>query len=343
MMPAPIDCRRAARIIRVMILLVRRLGTALLLFWFVLTLTFVLVRLAPGDAAAVLVSPSASAADAARLRAELGIDAPVAVQYARWAGGVLQGDLGESFVQSRPVTSVLADALPISLGLGLASLTLTFIMGVAVGGWQAARRGRKSDIAATVVTTALYAAPSFWLALTLIAVFTYGAARWGFPAALRLPAFGIRDPASDARGLAALADLARHAVLPVLTLSLIGAAGVSRYARTTIADLLGSLWVKAAAAKGVGQARLRYRHVRANALPPLVVLLALALPGVLAGSVFVESVFAWPGMGRAMLTAIASRDYPVVMGATAIYAALVILANLAADVALPRLDPRRRT
>jgi peptide/nickel transport system permease protein len=322
--------------------LVRRLGLAVLLLWLVLTITFALVRLAPGDAATLLVPPSASAADAARLRSELGLDASIAVQYARWMGDALRGDLGESFVHARPVVSVLADAVPLSLGLGLASLVLTFIAGVMVGMVQALRRGRSVDVALTVVTTTMYAAPAFWLSLALVAVFTYGAARWGLPAALRLPAFGVRDPAATAGGLAAVVDVIRHAILPVATLTLIGAAGVARYARTAIADVLDALWVRAAAAKGVPRTRLYGRHVLANALPPLVVLLALSVPGILAGSVFVEAIFAWPGMGRLMLSAIASRDYPVVLGATALYATLVIGANLLADLALPLLDPRRR-
>ena len=322
--------------------LLRRLGVAILLFWLVLTITFALVRLAPGDAATLLVSPSASAADAERLRAELGLDASIGVQYARWMGDALRGDLGESFVQARPVVSVLADAIPLSLGLGLASLALTFVIGVGVGLVQALRRGRGTDLTLTVLTTTMYAAPAFWLSLALVAVFTYGAARWGFPSALRLPAFGVRDPAATAGGLAAIADVVRHAILPVTTLALIGAAGVARYARTAFADVLDALWVRAARAKGVARGRLYGRHVLANAMPPLIVLLALSVPGILAGSVFVEAVFAWPGMGRLMLTAIASRDYPVVLGATALYAALVIGANLAADLVLPLLDPRRR-
>jgi peptide/nickel transport system permease protein len=322
--------------------LVRRLGLAVLLLWLVLTITFALVRLAPGDAATLLVPPSASAADAARLRSELGLDASIAVQYARWMGDALRGDLGESFVHARPVVSVLADAVPLSLGLGLASLALTFIAGVMIGMVQALHRGRTADVALTVVTTTMYAAPAFWLSLALVAVFTYGAARWGLPAALRLPAFGVRDPAATAGGLAAVVDVVRHAILPVATLTLIGAAGVARYARTAIADVLDALWVRAAAAKGVARTRLYGRHVLANALPPLVVLLALSVPGILAGSVFVEAIFAWPGMGRLMLSAIASRDYPVVLGATALYATLVIGANLLADLALPLLDPRRR-
>jgi len=322
--------------------ILRRLGASALLLVLVLTLTFVLGRLAPGDAAELLLPPSASAADAQRLRAELGLDAPLAVQYARWVGGALKGDLGASFATGRPVREVLADALPVSVALGLTSLALTFAIGVAVGTLQAARRGGRLDTAITVLSSAVYAAPSYWLALALVAVFTYGAARWGFPAWLRLPAFAVRDPAGELHGAAALADVARHAVLPVLVLTAVGAAGIARYARSAVAELLEADFVRTARAKGVVERRVLGRHVLRNALPSIVVLLALALPGVVAGSVFVESVFAWPGMGRALLAAIAARDFPVVMGATVVYAALVIAANLAADLALPLLDPRRR-
>jgi peptide/nickel transport system permease protein len=319
----------------------RRLAAALGLLWLVVTLTFLLVRLAPGDAAALLVPPTATPADAARLRAELALDAPVAVQYAKWMGGVLRGDLGESFTQRRPVAQVLREALPVSLGLGISSLILTFVLGVAVGTLQATRRSSPVDPILTVATTAVYAAPSYWLALSLVAVFTYGATVWGLPPALRLPAFGLRDPAGIETGWAATVDLVRHAILPVTVLAAVGAAGIARYARSTVADLAGAEWVRTARAKGLRSTSVYGRHVLANALPPLVVLLALSLPGVVAGSVFVESVFAWPGMGRVMVVAISSRDYPVVMGATVLYAALVILANLAADLVLPLIDPRR--
>ena len=318
-----------------------RIGGAVLLLWLVLTITFALIRLAPGDPAAFLIAPSATAVQAARLRAELGLDRPMAVQYALWGRALLHGDLGESFGEHRPVTAVLRDALPISVGLGAVSLLLTFLIGVPIGMIQAVRRGRPMDHVLTVATTAVYAAPSFWLALALVAVFTYGAALWGLPPAMRLPAFGLHTPGAELRGLPALLDLVRHAVLPVAILTAVGAAGIARYARTSVADVLRQEFVRTARAKGLGPVRVYLRHVLATVFPALVVLLALTLPGVVAGSIFVEAIFAWPGMGHAMVAAIGARDYPVVMGATVVYAALVIFANLAADLVLPLLDPRR--
>ena len=319
-----------------------RLASAVGLFWLVITLTFVLVHAAPGDPAELLGGPAASAADIARTRAELGLNEPLIVQYARWIGGIVSGDFGESIASRRPVSVVLADALPVSVYLGLLSLALTFAIGIFVGGVQAARRGRRTDTVLTILTTSVYAAPSFWLALALVAVFTYGASRIGAPHALRLPAFGLRDPAGQYHGFAAVVDGARHLVLPVSVLTAIGAAGIARYARAAFVDVLGADFVRTARAKGARSWHLYVRHALRNALPPLVILVALSLPGVIAGSVFVESVFALPGMGRAMLSAIASRDYPVILAATMMYAALVITANLASDLVLPLLDPRRR-
>jgi peptide/nickel transport system permease protein len=321
--------------------LLRHLAAAVLLLWLVVTVVFVLARSAPGDPVLMVVSPSASASEIAAARIRLGLDAPVAVQYARWTRAALRGDFGTSITSARPVRAVLADALPVSLLLGGSSLFLSFAIGLGVGAMQARRAGTRSDLAVTMLSTAVAAAPAFWLALGAIAVFTYGAARWGFPPVLRLPAFGLHTPAGAPSGIAGVVDLLRHAVLPVGVLAAIGAAGIARYARSTFLDVVDLEAIRAARGRGLTGARLAV-HATRIALPGLMVLFALALPGTIAGSVFVESVFAWPGMGRAMTTAILSRDMPVVLGATVIYAAAVIAANLLADLALPLADPRLR-
>ncbi len=326
----------------------RRLGGALALLWAVATLLFVLVHAAPGDPALFLVPPVASASDLARVRADLGLDRSIGAQYVGWTARLLHADLGQSFAQRRPVSRVLGDALPASVALGLGSLALSYLAGVALGTWQAVlragggRRARRLDALLTVMTTVAYAAPSYWLGLGLIAIATAGAARWGVPAAWRLPSFGASDPAGLADGWDAIADRARHAVLPLIVLTAVGAAGVARYARASVGEVLAADFVRTARAKGLAPGSVYGRHALRAALPPLVVLFALALPGVVAGSVFVESVFAWPGVGRVVVQAIAARDYPVVLGAALLYAAATIAANLAADLILPRVDPRRR-
>lgn len=322
--------------------LVRALVRTAVLYWGVLSLTFVLLRLAPGDPATFLLPPNASVADAARLRAALGLDRPVAVQYARWTRRMLHGDLGTSFSEGRPVRAVLRDALPVSLALGGASLLLSFLVGTAVGIVQAARRGTSVDLTLTVASVVLAASPAYWLGLAAIALFTYVASSLSFPLWARLPALGMTTPGAELHGAAHLADLLRHSILPVTLLAAIGAAGVARYVRTSALDVLHADWVRTARAKGLPERMVLGRHLLANLRAPLVTLFALALPGTVAGSVFVETIFGWPGMGRLMVTSIVARDYPVVLGCAAAYALVVIVANLAAESLLPWADPRLR-
>lgn len=321
--------------------LLLRVADAALLLWIVTTLTFALLHLAPGDPATLLIAPTATAAEVSQLRARLGLDAPLPVQYVRWLGDVLQGDLGVSLARSVPVRTVIAEALPVSLFLGGVSLVASFVLGTGLGMLQALRAGPRTDVTLSIVSVTLFAAPSFWLALALVALFTSGAAVLGLPEWLRLPAFGMQSPGAGVD--ATWSDRARHAVLPLLVLSVPGLAGVARYARQSIRDAGAAPHVVSAVARGLSRTRVEVRHILRTALTPLVVLFGLTLPGVIAGSVFVEQVFAWPGLGRTMLSAIAARDYPVVLGLTLVYACAVVLGNLLADALLWLLDARRRT
>ena len=319
-----------------------RVLDALVLLWLVTVLTFALIHLAPGDPATLFVAPTATADEVVRQRATFGLDAPLPIQYGRWIGALLRGDLGSSLVTARPVVAIIIDAFPLSLALGGTSLLLSFVVGTLVGGWQARRASAAADTTISIVSTVVYAAPSFWLALALVVLATSGASAVGAPAWLRLPAFGVESPGGMTSGFDRWRDLVRHAVLPLLVLSLPGAAGVARYARQAMRDAARAPHVAAAFARGLSPARVEWRYVLRTSLTSLVVLFGLTLPGVIAGSVFVEQVFAWPGLGRTMMGAIASRDYPVVLGLTVLYATTVIVANVLADLALLWLDPRQR-
>ena len=256
---------------------------------------------------------------------------------------MLHGDLGTSFAEGRPVIAVIGDALPVSLALGAASLLLSFAVGVAVGIVQAARRGSFTDFTMTIVSVILAASPAYWLGLAAIACFTYVASSLSMPMWMRLPAVGMTTPGAELHGLAHLADLLRHSILPVTLLAAIGAAGVARYARTSALDSLHTDWIRTARAKGLPERTVLARHLLANMRAPIITLFALALPGTVAGSVFIETIFGWPGMGRLMVTSIVARDYPVVLGCAAAYGLVVILANLLAESLLPWADPRLRT
>lgn len=319
-----------------------RIADALLLLWLVTTLTFILLHLAPGDPATLLVPAGASSDEVERIRAALGLDASLPRQYLHWLGNLLTGDFGTSISLSRPVSQVIWEALPVSLFLGGTSLLISYLVGIAIGALQSRRAGSASDVAATALSTTIYAAPSFWLALALITLATSGASALGAPEWLRLPAFGMRDPAALETGWRVALDIARHSILPLMVLAIPGAAGVARYARQSILEARTMPHVRAARARGLRTGTLEFNHILRNALPPLVVLFGLMLPGVVAGSVFVEQIFAWPGLGRTMISAISARDYPVVLGMTVVYAAVVIFANLAADLIVIRLDRRRQ-
>lgn len=326
-------------------LVLRRLRDACILLWLVTILTFALVHLAPGDPTTLLVAPTASPEEVRQLRQAFGLDAPLPAQYASWLWHLLQGDLGISLSRHVPVATVLLEALPVSLLLGGLSFFLSVVGGVGLGVAQGVLLPRWADRLVTIAGTALFALPGFWLALAGITLVTSGAVLLGFPDWMRLPAFGMASPGADPLTTTMLArgsDLMRHAILPVTVLALPGAAGVARFARQVIAESAQAPHVLAAAARGMPRRRLLRRHLLRPAATPLVTLIGLMLPGVLAGSVFVEQVFAWPGLGRTMMLAIAARDVPLVLGLTLVYGAAVIGSNALADAWARELDPRTR-
>lgn len=309
----------------------------------VVTVTFLLLNLAPGDPAQLWVGPGAGAADLEAARRALGLDRPLPARYVTWLGTIVRGDWGTSLAQQRPVTRVLADAVPYTLLLSGASLLLTYLGGIIVGLVQAVKRARPLDTALTVLTLFVYGMPSYWLALILVLVFAYGAARFGWPAWLQFPAMGAAGLDADFLTPGQrLLDRLEHLVLPLTTLSLLGIAGTARYVRGAAIDVRQQDYVRTAIAKGLPTPTVVRRHVLRSALLPVVTLLGLSLPALFSGTVFVEVIFAWPGMGRELVGAVSARDYPVVMAATAVFGALVVLGNLLADLLYAAVDPRLR-
>ncbi|HEU4828313.1 MAG TPA: ABC transporter permease [Gemmatimonadales bacterium] len=299
-------------------------------------LMFFLMRAAPGDPLARLSEDrQLTPGQAAVLRERYGLDAPPATQFAAFARGLLRGDLGTSIEYGRPVTALLGERLPASLLLGGTVLLLTFGLGSWLGALQAIRRGA-ADRVLGAASLALYATPSFWLALVLA---------WLVGVEWRLlPAAGMRDPflPMDASTGERLADLLRHLVLPALTLAAVNIAATMRYQRAAMAETLEQPYIGAARARGLGERRIRWRHGWRNALFPVVTLFGLWLPLLVAGSVFVEKIYAWPGLGALAADAVAARDYPLLMGASLLVTALVIAGSLLADLAYAALDPRVR-
>ncbi|MDQ3138649.1 MAG: ABC transporter permease [Gemmatimonadota bacterium] len=317
-----------------MLSLVRRAASGLGVVLGVVTLMFALLRLAPGDPARLLVGPAATVEQLAAQRHALGLDRPPAEQYVTWLGRFARGDWGTSIATGRPVRATLGQAWPATVRLVGISLVLSYLIGTAIGVLQAARGGRL-DTALSIATVTLFALPGYWLGLMLVMVFTYRL-RW-------LPAFGAAGFDADfLPPTARLADRLRHLVLPLATLTLVGIGGTARFVRGAMLDVAGAPYVTVARSKGLSETRVTLRHVLRNALIPVVTLLGLSLPTLFSGAVFIEAIFAWPGVGRVLVEAVQARDYPVVMAATAVSAGLVVLGNLLAEVLVSWVDPRVR-
>jgi peptide/nickel transport system permease protein len=318
-----------------LLLLLRRALSGAAVVFGVLTLMFFLLRLAPGDPARLLVGPAATEEQVEAQRHALGLDRPLPAQYASWLGRFVQGDWGTSIATGRPVARTLAEALPATVRLVGISLLLSYLLGIVVGVVQATAGGRL-DTTLSVLTVTLFALPGYWLALMLVMLFTYQ---------MRLlPAFGAAGFDSDfLTGSGRVADRLRHLALPLATLTLIGIGGTARYVRGARLDVAGSPFVAIARAKGLSPTRVAVRHVLRNALIPVVTLLGLSLPALFSGAVFIEAIFAWPGVGRVLVEGVVARDYPVVMAATAVSAALVVAGNLLAEILVSWVDPRVRS
>ncbi len=301
----------------------------------VVTLTFLLLHLAPGDPVQRLLGPAATLEQIESGRRTLGLDLPLPQQYAAWLGHAVRGDFGASVAQGRPAAALLAEAWPATALLILLSLGLSWLLGILIGTLQANTRRRGLDTATTGLTVALNAMPSYWLGLALVMVFTYQL-RW-------LPAFGAAGvDAEFLGGGARLLDRLRHLALPLLTLSLIGIGGAARFSRAAMRAVRDSPFLTAARARGLPQSQVVGRHQLRSALVPIVTILGLSLPAVFSGAVFVEAIFGWPGVGQVLVQAVQARDYPVVMAAATISAVLVVAGNLLAEFLTSAVDPRVR-
>ena len=302
----------------------------------VVILTFFLLHAAPGDPVALLLGTNATPEQVAAQREALGLNRPLPAQFATWVGRFARGDWGSSIAKGLPVRQLLATAWPATVRLVGLSLLLSYLIGIVLGALQAARSGSRSDTALSVASVTLFAMPGYWLGLMLVLVFTYWA-RW-------LPAFGAAGFDADYLGGSGwLVDRARHLALPLATLTLIGIGGAARFVRGTMIEVLSQPFITTARAKGLSSRQVIGRHALRNALTPVVTLLGLSLPALFSGAVFVEAVFAWPGVGRVLVEAVAARDYPVVMAATTVSAVLVVAGNMLAELLAGWLDPRVRT
>ena len=314
----------------------RRLLLAIPLVAVVVTLLFVLVELSPGNAADKYFTPETPPKVRELIEKKWGLDQPGHVRYARMMRNLMTGDFGRSINQERPVVEIIARALPNTVLLGLVTLGVVFVIGATVGVLQAVRRHSLTDSLLSGLTLFLYSMPEFWLALMLMLIFSLKL-RW-------LPSSGMIDPVMHDRmpPLAQLHDRAIHLILPGIALGIAYAGGIARYMRSSMLEVVGQDYIRTARAKGLTERRVIARHALRNALIPIVTLLGLSLPQLFSGAVIVETIFAWPGMGRQIVTAIFTQDMPMLTACFFFFALLVVAGNLIADVLYAVVDPRIR-
>lgn len=313
----------------------RRLAQAVVIVAIVGAVTFALIHLAPGDPfSAVMDNPNVSEKVRATLRAQYGLDRPMPEQFVRYFGSLAHGDLGWSFSHDQPVAEVLARALPNTALLMAVALVGSFSLGILVALIQVARRGTTTDQVISGISLFFFSMPDFWLGILALLAFTY----W-------LPIFpvgGVIDPVMhEYLGLGGrILDRLRHLALPALTLTILASAGVARYQRAALLDVLPADYIRTARLKGLTEREILRRHALRNALLPIITLIGLSFPALLTGAFFIEKIFAWPGMGYAVVNAISTRDYPLVVGGVILGSIMVTLGSLLADLLYVWADPR---
>nr|WP_042178359.1 ABC transporter permease [Kibdelosporangium sp. MJ126-NF4]CEL13137.1 Dipeptide transport system permease protein DppB (TC 3.A.1.5.2) [Kibdelosporangium sp. MJ126-NF4]CTQ98826.1 Dipeptide transport system permease protein DppB (TC 3.A.1.5.2) [Kibdelosporangium sp. MJ126-NF4] len=326
--------------------LLRRLLIAIPLVFAVAAITFLLTHIVPGDAARVLAGLNASEEAVQRIREQYGLDDSLVVQFGHYIARLVSGDLGDSLTNQRPVAENLLDALPATIELTLAALLIALAVGIPLGVLAATRRGGVADHLGRVISLAGVAMPVFWIGIVLVVVF-YAELGW-------LPSEGQASvPADPITGFAVLdavlrgdgvrlLDVLHHLVLPAVTLSLPTLARVMRTTRSAMLEALAEPYIATARAKGVPERQVVYRHALRNALLPVVTVTGLAFGYLLGGSVLVEKIFKWPGIGRYAYESITVLDYNSVMGVTLVATVAFLVVNLLVDVLHAYLDPKIR-
>jgi ABC-type dipeptide/oligopeptide/nickel transport system permease component len=300
--------------------LVKRIGQSVLTVFLTLTTVFVLIRLAPGDPAYSMAGPLATSEDLARIRANMGLDQSVIVQYLRYLAGVLRLDMGTSYSFQAPALDVVMARLPYTITLSVAAILLTTVVSVPLGVWMARRAETRRELAANAVTIAGQSMPDFWTGLMLITLF-----------AVLIPIF-------PTAGFATWSSL----VLPTVTIAVLQIALISRLVRREMAGALTSPYVTVARSRGVSERQLIWRYALRNSAIPVFTALGTRFALMLNGVVLVEVVFAWPGVGSLVVRALDTRDYPLIQAAVLVTAVLAIMVQLVVDLCYPLLDPRVR-
>ncbi len=311
-----------------------RLAKGILVVLAIVILDFALIHLAPGDPASVMAGESGATDDAflQQLRAKFGLDKPLLTQLGLYLWGVVRLDLGFSYRQQMPVIDLVMNRLPATLLLTGAAFAFSLTVGVAMGAWAASKKGRPLDRIITTIALVFYATPLFWMALMAVLIFSVWL-DW-------LPAFGMREVGANVSLMEGVLDVARHLVLPAVTLGLFFMAVYVRMTRASMIEVGRQDFIKTLRAKGLSEKVILRRHVLRNAILPVVSLAGIQAGQMVGGAVMTETVFAWPGIGRLMYEALIQRDYNLLLGVFVVSAAMVVVFNILTDLVYRMVDPR---
>lgn len=309
--------------------IIRRCLMAIPLLFLISVISFGIMKMAPGDPTALMMDPMIKQENLEAYKESYGLNDSIVVQYGRWLGNMVQGNFGESFIrQGVPVSELITARLPNTLLLMLVSTFIAFIISIPLGVWSATKRNSLQDYAITVVSFLGVATPNFWIGLVLIMVLS-----------VHLGWFPIGGVATYGEPFS-IWDRLHHLVLPAFVLATADMAGLTRYSRSSMLDVLRQDYIRTAKANGFRQKTVIFKHGLRNALIPIITIFGLMLPSFIGGSVIIESVFAWPGIGLLFMEAAFQRDYPVIMAVVVIAATLVVIGNLLADILYAVFDPR---
>ncbi len=329
---------------------ITRLLLAPLMIWLITTLVFLLLRATPGDPIDALLGPKAPPAAKEELRAELGLDQPLFVQYLVYIGSVFRLDLGESIVsKGEKITDIIGQYFPATVELAIFSLLIAFIVGVSVGALAASRPDSKWDAAGRLFGIITYSIPLFWFGMILQLIFSVGLG-W-FPLGTRFPTTLVAPDGPT--GLYTIDSLLRgdlnqfftalyYLALPCMSLGILISGVFERIVRVNLKQTLQADYVEAARARGISERRILWNHAFRNTLIPVVTILGLTLAALLGGAILTEVTFSWPGLAKRLYSAISQRDYPTVQGIMIFFAAIVAIASLAIDLINALIDPRIR-
>lgn len=315
--------------------LVRRLIQTIPVLLIITVIQFGLINLAPGGPfKAYALNPNMTPEDIKRLEDSLGLNDPIYVQYFKWMGNILRGDLGNSYFTYRPVSEAILDRLPATVELGLAATLISYVFGIPLGVYAGLNRGSRIDNFIRFFTSILNAVPHWWIGLLLIVLFANIKLYYGVQI---LPIAGMQTFGRDDFDLV---DNLWHLFLPALMLGTAGWVTFARYVRSEVLEVIGQDYVRTAYAKGATERIVTYRHVLRNALIPVVTISAGLFVGIVSGAVLYENIFSWPGIGRLLFDATLKKDYPISLGVILILTLLAVFGRLLSDVAYGWVDPR---